>query len=759
MAVLDDAARLEKRIAAAGLFDPAQLRELAELRTRFPRAADLARELVRRGRLTPFQSGELLAGRADELVLGSYVLLEPIGEGGMGRVFKARHRVMDRVVAIKLIRPEYLENKAVISRFRRETRLAAKLHHPNVVLAHDALVEKGRHALVMEYVAGVTLAHLVREHGPLEPHRAADCGRQAALGLAHAHAQGLIHRDVKPENLLVVDGVVKVADLGVARLTPDRPAESFATEHGRVLGTVDYISPEQVTDSQPPTARSDLYSLGCTLYFLLTAQVPFPGGSVVEKFLRHRLEQPLPVPALRPGVPAGLCEVVTKLMAKDPADRYQSAADAAAALAKWCHPIAPTTAALDDSAPTAVLTPSIPPTGIEPPQDVAPSEPDRPRPKRRPLQTLFVVLAVLAALTFTTVWIVADRWAGRTGREPDSGNGKAPPTVPASWVVGPVLGPMPQEVADLVFAPDGRTIAVACGNRSDPLTTGVVALVELPDGKPVTLVTHRAACHRVAFTPNGDTLISVTGTHSDGKKLFGDIKFWDVRTRTEDTGRLVLDAVPASIQDVAVEREGGWFALGTRNNLLQIRPVVRRDGDTVRQFPFPFKNVPSAVALSSAARYIAGGSADGQAWVWRTDAPAQPVLHAPVPPESIAPVAGMHFLPNDEGVVWVTGTSLRKWDLRKWQDANMPPQTVADVTTISLGTGRVVRTALSPDGRTLATTWQDSPVRLFGVADGKLILELPGPIGSRAVAFSADGRTLAVDGPDRTVHTWGYVQP
>jgi serine/threonine protein kinase len=224
---LIEAERLAKALCSTGILKYAQASELTgALRTRFGSAADLANELVRRGWLTPYQAREVIGGRAGELALGSYVLLEPLGEGGMGRVFKARHQLMNRFVALKLIRPELLANLGIVQRFRREARLAARLNHPNVVLAHDAQEVNGRHFLVMEYVEGITLAELIRRNGPRAADQAADCARQVALGLEHAHTQGLIHRDIKPENLLVAGRVVKVADFGIARLDADGSLDS-----------------------------------------------------------------------------------------------------------------------------------------------------------------------------------------------------------------------------------------------------------------------------------------------------------------------------------------------------------------------------------------------------------------------------------------------------------------------------------------------------------------------------------------------------
>jgi serine/threonine protein kinase len=320
------------------LLEAAQLEELKSVQGRFADPRALAGELIRRGWLSPYQANHLLTGRGQDLLLGSYVLLERLGEGGMGQVFKARNWKLGKVVALKVIRKERLDSPDAVRRFEREVRAAAALSHPNIVHAYDADQIGGTHLLVMEHVEGGTdLARLVKANGPLSVAQACEYVRQAALGLQHAHERGLVHRDVKPQNLLLgTDAkVVKVLDMGLARLDHTRPDDrsSTVTQEGAVMGTPDYIAPEQALESHTVDIRADLYSLGCTLYFLLTGRVPFPGGSLTEKLLKHQMHQPRPVEELRPEVPPTVAAVVRKLMAKAPADRYQTPAELAATLA------------------------------------------------------------------------------------------------------------------------------------------------------------------------------------------------------------------------------------------------------------------------------------------------------------------------------------------------------------------------------------------------------------------------------------------
>jgi serine/threonine-protein kinase len=334
--MLSDCSALTESLSGHHLLDEAALSAtVRDLAPRFDDPQQLADELVRRGWLTQYQKDLILAGRAEELILGPYVLLDKIGEGGMGAVYKARHRVLKAVRAIKVIRPDRLVGKGSVERFYREAENVARLHHPNIILAHDAGQHGNVHYFVMEFAPGADLGQLLQRCGPLPAADACAYIRQAALGLEHARERDLIHRDVKPSNLLVTpEGQVKLLDLGLARVrlsedtTPDVPL----TQDGAVMGTPDYMAPEQAEDSRRVDIRADIYSLGCTLYHILTGRPPFPGGSVMEKLIKHRLEEPRPIEALRGDMPAGLGSIVRKMMAKDANARYATPAEVAAAL-------------------------------------------------------------------------------------------------------------------------------------------------------------------------------------------------------------------------------------------------------------------------------------------------------------------------------------------------------------------------------------------------------------------------------------------
>ncbi len=290
-------------------------------------AVELARELVRKKKLTKFQAEEVSKGKGKSLVLGNYVLMEKIGAGGMGQVFKAYHRRMDRFVAVKLLPPAMTENEAAIARFEREVKAAAKISHPNIVAAHDADCANGVHFLVMELVEGSDLSAVVKYHGRLSVDKAVNYVLQAAKGLEAAHKKGIVHRDIKPANLLLdKEGTVKILDMGLARLSldGDDAPQADLTSTGTIMGTVDYMAPEQALDTKAADARADIYALGCSLFFLLTGKATYEGDTLMKKLLAHR-DQPIPaLRTIRPEVTEQLEAVFRKLVAKKVEDRYQS---------------------------------------------------------------------------------------------------------------------------------------------------------------------------------------------------------------------------------------------------------------------------------------------------------------------------------------------------------------------------------------------------------------------------------------------------
>lgn len=289
------------------------------------RPGALAGLLIEAGLLTHFQADQLLRGKWRRFSIGRYTVLDQIGTGGFGSVYLCEHRHMRRKVAVKILPMIRANDNSCLERFYREARAVAALNHPNIVRAYDVGQEQNLHFLAMEYVDGVTLHELVSQRGPLEPLRAVHYLRQAAQGLQHAYEAGLVHRDIKPGNLLVdMTGTVKILDLGLARFYEDHTDQLSAKNAETVLGTIDYVSPEQALNSHDVDIRSDIYSLGATFYYCLTGSPPFPKGTPGQKLLWHQTRKPPTLSEVRPDVPAELSTVIDTAMAKDVKDRFQT---------------------------------------------------------------------------------------------------------------------------------------------------------------------------------------------------------------------------------------------------------------------------------------------------------------------------------------------------------------------------------------------------------------------------------------------------
>jgi serine/threonine protein kinase len=314
---------------------------------------DVAQAFINMGLLTRFQVRLLLQGKwRGFFIAGKYRLLDMIGEGGMGKVYLCEHRRMQRMVAIKVLPVRLAQDEAARERFDREARAIATLNHSNIVQAYDIDSHEGMHYIVMEFVDGVSLQALVALRGPLNVARAVNYLAQAAEGLQHGHEMGLVHRDIKPANLLLArDGTIKVLDYGLARFFDNR-GDDFTRRHegNSIIGTADYLAPEQAIDCSDVDVRADLYALGCTAYYLLTGNPPF-GREIPThtKLLMHQSKDPTPLRELRPDVEPALWEVFRRLLHKDPRQRYQVPQEVVQALQPWLdQPVPPPT---DDEIP------------------------------------------------------------------------------------------------------------------------------------------------------------------------------------------------------------------------------------------------------------------------------------------------------------------------------------------------------------------------------------------------------------------------
>jgi serine/threonine protein kinase len=311
-------------------------RSLSESGSPRDRPQAIAQQMIRDGLLTTFQAKQILQGKWRRfLIAGKYKLLEILGVGGMGAVYLCEHIFMRRLVALKVLPIDKLQgDSSALERFYREARAAGQLKHENIVHSYDIDHEGDLHFLVMEFVEGSSLQEIVAKHGPMDVTRAAHYIRQAALGLQHAHEAGLVHRDIKPGNLLVDrGGTIKILDLGLARffnVHKDNLTEKY--DEGSVLGTADYLAPEQAINNQVDI-RSDLYSLGATFYFLVTGRAPFQEGTITQKLIWHQTKVPQSILEKRPDVPPAVNAIIEKLMSKAAADRYRTPAELAEALA------------------------------------------------------------------------------------------------------------------------------------------------------------------------------------------------------------------------------------------------------------------------------------------------------------------------------------------------------------------------------------------------------------------------------------------
>jgi serine/threonine protein kinase len=548
---LPDVATVLAAVGRVGLVEPEELRQFSQETADKPRdALQLARDLIQRGWLTAFQVNQLLQGKEAALHVGPYQLLHRLGEGGMGQVYKARHGRLGRVVALKLIHPQFLCHPSARKRFLREVRSLSLLDHPNIVSAIDAGDEEGKLYLAMQFIEGTDLARLVKEKGAMPIGQACDCVRQAALGLQHAHEHGLVHRDVKPANLLLTpDGTVKILDLGLARLRESGEADhsSTLTDTGIAMGTPDYVAPEQITDSKHVDIRADLYSLGCTLYHLLAGQPPFAGGTAGLKVFRQQTEEPEAITALRGDVPAALAAVVQKLMAKRPEERYQSPAEVAAVLdhllrtGKWAG--GPFAGVAGWSASPASWL-------------------NRARPSwqgRRLLKALAVAVVVLS-LAGLALWI----WPGPRPGPPDPGSPEPPP-VPRS------------PLDDLTF--EKIPAQEKLGNR---LLPEVVQVLGSHQGQ------HGSFVRCVAFHPDGKF------AYSGGNE--GVVRVWDTATMFPQAA---LDA-QFVLASVAVVREPGGEPVLWASNAIGV--ATRWDAQTLR--PQGRLKLPPVRCFSPDGRYL-----------------------------------------------------------------------------------------------------------------------------------------------------------
>ncbi|HVS35871.1 MAG TPA: protein kinase [Gemmataceae bacterium] len=702
-------ADLVKTLRDFALLEWTQQEELrSQLQASFPNADALTANLVQRGWLTPYQAELLSQGRAAELALGPYILLELLGEGGMGQVFKARHIRLGRIDAVKVIRADRLGTPAASQRFGREIAAAGKLSHPNVVHAHDAGEVGGRRYIAMEYLQGEDLGQRVLRAGPLPFADACELIRQAALGLQHAHERGLVHRDVKPSNLfLTPDGIVKVLDLGLARLThPDDGGSGTLTLSGAVMGTPDFIAPEQARQSHTVDARADLYSLGCTLYFLLAGRPPFPNGPLAAKVAAHLFEEPTPLAQLRPGTPPAVAAVVRKLTAKKPEDRHPTAAAAAAALGRV---LAELKGGVEAGTASWVV-------------DADPATAAPRLRKSAPGRLRWLLSAAAAAILLAGVAVLAGVMV--LGRREDR-------TDPV-----PVSPPAPAEVTLQHFDPQLHLIVHRKGQSDAGAVLGAGPL-SLPPGDyelalpPDALPGLTAWPNEISLAPGQHRTVRIAGEPLSPWALVSrpapidGVQSWTISTRT---GR-------GEVRGVRYSPNGHWLAVTNEDGVVRVFGASSGHLDQALVGHF---GAVHALAWSSDKMHPLLATADNHdVRVW------DPETGRLIRTLSMN-CAALTWSPDGKALACAAGRDLELWDL----ETGRPFQTLSGVG------GALSAAAWSPDGKIIAAGGTAKIVHLWNASDAKKTADLSCNAAVEALAWSPDSKTLAGGCADGTLYRW-----
>ncbi len=741
--------------------------------------------------------------------LREYRLLEKLGEGGMGTVYKAVHQRLQRQVAIKVLPPGRTNDPQAVARFEREMQAVGRLDHPNIVRATDAGEHNGVHFLVMEFVAGENLAQYLQRHGGRLPAAVAcELARQAALGLQHVHDNRLVHRDVKPSNLMVTPaGVVKILDLGLAGLRPQQtqPAAPALTSEGSLMGTMDYVAPEQLNDAHAVDIRADVYSLGCTLYHLLAGRVPFPAPTAVQKMAAHQLTEPEPLSRVRPDLPPALVQVVARMMAKKPEQRFATPLAVAQALRPFCGAVA--TEILD--VPPAALPVALPATshsGARPPSppplpDTLAASKSRTVPAPRPRRAF--PLALVAVLVLAVIGVGAFLLF-RTPREvvrlefPNGVPDNLEILVDGKKVTFRKLGDNAVEVS----APEGeRTIAVREGDRTlreeqvmvGPQTPPVRVAregpgpprpggetsgdrEEAPDppGPVIQLAGHAAALGSLDFSPDGRTATTtspwemvfwdlkkrklsekVAGGYSlarhmpGGKKLLlcagAKLLQWDLaETKVVEVGAVEH---PAPVTCFILSRDGKKLVAGDQGGNVRVWELPA--GKLL--LPFTQQNGITSVDLAPDQRSVLFGDSTGRVVLWDL---AQDRQERQYEGHSL-PVGAVRFT-ADGRRAWTAAYSgggkehtIRLWDLRSGKELRK----------IEVAEGKWMSVlAFSPDLRRALVGHYEGDVALWNLETGKREASYAKHAGAvSAVIFSPGGKYALSGGNDHAV--WLYRLP
>lgn len=701
-------------------------------------------------------SGGTDAGPMEWPNVPGYVLIEEIGRGGMGIVFKARQLQLNRIVAVKVIRKDRLSHADAIRRFRREVQAAARLTHPNIVTIYDADEDGDVHFYSMQFVDGMNLQRAVVEFGPMPSRLAVDLMRQAALGLQHAFEQGLVHRDVKPANMIVSPRPdysataavheLRLLDLGLVRLKQPAGTEegsnSALTEPGAVLGTVDYIAPEQARDPRAADIRADLYSLGCTFYYLLTGRVPFPGGTMLDKLDRHRWEEPPRVHRLRHDLPTSLSAVVQRLLSKRPEDRFQTPVELAAALE---------TMPWEQGAGVVVTLPAIPEQGetldVPTPESTDPSHLEYQRLKGLLTEQLAKGgFAHARTLVAAMLMLRPNDWDALTARA--AIDRYAADASSDEWAR---FGDHTHAITCLALSPDDRWLASGSEDQA-------IRIWDLSSYRPMACCRgHTHAITSLAFHQGGRLLMSA----ADDKTF----RAWDPLTGKEAyrfAGHVAsIRHLTISPDDKLVLTAAG-NPQGKKENVLRLWDLASRK--EIRCFKGHQDQV-NCGAFSLDGTRIVSGSNDGTVRTWDIASGKERQLFQ----GHVGAITSVAFTPDGMHVLYA-GDTARLLDLSSdgakcllYQDGDA-----------------ILSAAMAPDGLHFVTGSTDGNVRLWSVDSGRMgrqqqqrllgietVVRLwdsgvgtkprkfgghTGPVTS--VAFGHQGLIVASGGADKTVRLW-----
>jgi serine/threonine protein kinase len=627
---------------------------------------------------------------------------------------------MRRIVALKVMRDDLLSRPEALQRFRREIELAAQLKHVNIVTAYDAEQIGKRHCLIMEYCEGKTLARLVEDVGRLPAGRACALVRQAALGLEHAHERGMIHRDIKPENLLLTQGTVKILDFGLARLQIALTRENPLTRLGTVLGTPDFMAPEQARDLHTADARSDLYSLGCTFYFLLAGRVPFVGGNLSEKLLRQQIENPPPLPA---DVPAEVVHIVTRLMAKDMAQRFQSARELADCLEPMASPSVVTDGSGVAEGSTEVGWSNVAIASLPAPMPTPKVEANTPsRQARNPRGFLILGVGALLLAGFLVISVGATIWRlsrtpiadpeNKLDKEQESpvvSKPKEKPKEQPALTTGWKWRQVSQEsilgldhVQKVAFAPDGKRIAVAFGRANDPKSAGKVRIWRV-----------------------------------DGDKLVVE-QTWDV---------------PFTVFSVAFSPTGEYVAYGGAPSKAQMSSVfVRRLGAEDKE-PVAKLNISiKALAFSPATGQLFTGGENGVISAW--EATTGKSLGA-LPGNTGAPVRDLSFSSDGKLLAYVSERNAGVWHIANQEKQVLRPSFHGQIRAVAISRDSKILAASCTSGKDKVGAPQLAAIRLWDLESGLAHPDFlcQGAL-TNALAFTPDGAALLSAHDDGTLRAW-----